>query len=79
MLSYRWFMACPLLLNSHLEILSNAVDSMPTYSITPSTPEHPAPAAHHTIHSLAVMTSHLLSYPVHTITDSQADRMELYT
>ena len=78
------------------EILSNAVDSMPTYSITPSThiyPETPlytlllsyaplcpldvyALAAHHEVHSLAVLTSsHLLSYPLHTITDGQADRM----
>ena len=78
------------------EILSNAVDSMPTYSITPRKHIHPetplytlllsyaplcpvdvyALAAHHKIHSLAVMTSsHLLSYPLHTITDSQADRM----
>ncbi|KAF9522888.1 hypothetical protein CPB83DRAFT_73394 [Crepidotus variabilis] len=33
-------------------------------------------AAHHEIHQLAVNTSaHLLSYPMHTITDEQADRM----
>jgi hypothetical protein len=33
-------------------------------------------AAHHNIHPLAVMTSsHLLSYSLQTITDSQADRM----
>jgi len=78
------------------EILSNAVDSMPTYSINPSTQIHPgtplytlllsfaplcpldvyALAAHHKIHSLAVMaSSHLLSYPLHTITDSQAIRI----
>ena len=78
------------------EHLSNAVDSMPTYSITPC--EHILPgtplfllllshaplrpldvyalAAHHDIHPLAVMTSsHLLSYPLQTITDNQADRM----
>jgi hypothetical protein len=33
-------------------------------------------AAHHNVHQLAVITSsHLLSYPLQNITDSQADRM----
>jgi hypothetical protein len=78
------------------EMLANAVDRMPAYSITPC--EHIFPgtplynlllshaplrpldvyslAAHHNVHQLAVITSsHLLSYPLQNITDSQADRM----
>lgn len=53
----------------------------PLYDLVLShAPLHPmdvyALAAHHNIHPLAVMTSsHLLSYPLQTITDSQAERM----